>query len=89
MIRCEICKKSVFEADKNIVSLDTLKKATHKGFVPSYYIEREKEGIEYGLPRDRKWKNIIKAYSKDSMEICRNCFAEINDVLGSKKILKF
>ena len=36
------------------------------------------------LPKDRKWKNIIKAYSKESMEICRSCYAELNDYIGKR-----
>ena len=54
MIRCEICKKSVFDSDKHVVDLNTLKRATRKGFIPSYYIEREKEGIEYGLAKGQE-----------------------------------
>ena len=87
MINCKICNKVVFEADKTIVDLDTLKCVTRKGFIPSYYIESEKEGIEYGLPKDRKWKNNIKEYSNDSMEICKSCLVEIKDALESKKLI--
>jgi hypothetical protein len=80
VIRCDICKKSVFEADKRIVELDIVKLATQKGFIPSYYIEIQKEGIKYGLPKDRKWKNIINEFSKNTMEICESCYAELPSI---------
>jgi hypothetical protein len=83
MIRCEICKKTVFDADKMTVDWKIIKTATDRGFIPSYYLERDKEGIEYGLPKERKWKNIVKTYPKESMEMCRSCYEEMSEATGS------
>ena len=60
MIRCDICKKTVFDGDKTIVDWVSIKEATNKGFIPSYYLERDKEGIEYGLPKERKWEKYCQ-----------------------------
>jgi hypothetical protein len=84
MIRCEICKKTVFESDKHIVEYETIKKSTYKGFIPSYYLERDKEGIAYGLPKERKWHNIVKSFPGDDMELCDSCFSEMKEVIESK-----
>lgn len=84
MVRCDICKRSVFDNNKTIVNLGVIKDATHKGFVPSYYLERDKEGIEYGLPRERKWRNIVKNFPRQEMCLCKFCNEEMNNALKSK-----
>lgn len=86
MIRCEICKKSVFDADKLVVDYETIKKATKYGFIPSYYIERDKEGTEYGLPKERKWVNIVKTWPRENIELCKECHNEMNEALDKKKL---
>jgi hypothetical protein len=79
MIRCEICNKTIPDNEKLNLDYNVIAKATKDGFVPSYFLKRDKNGIDYGLPLERKWVNKVKGWGKDSMDLCRDCYIEMTE----------
>ncbi len=84
---CQICKKYINGNNSFVVDYSQIVAATKKGYMPKYYLEKSKAGIEFGLPKERKWINIVDSYEEETMLLCEECYNEMLVAYNSKKSL--